>query len=109
MKISEINQFHVSLLRHLLERLSQIPEGEGSVLDHSMILYGSGIADGNAHRHDNLPIALFGKGRGTIAGGQHLRVRIGTPLTNLYVSMLQRCGVSVESFSDSNGRVEGLG
>lgn len=105
-KISEINQYHVSLLHHLLDRLSNIPEGNGTLLDNCMIMYGSGIADGNAHAHDNLPIALFGKGGGTIRGGQHIRVRPGTPLTNLYVSMLDRVGASIDSFSDSNGRVE---
>ena len=92
----------------MLDRLNKTPEGDGSLLDNCMIMYGSGIADGNAHRHDNLPIALFGKGGGTIRGGQHVRVRPGTPLTNLYVSMLDRVGASVESFSDSNGRVENL-
>jgi hypothetical protein len=107
-KISEINRYHVSLLHHLLTGLSQVREGDGTLLDNCMVMYGSGIADGNSHDHDNLPIALFGKGGGTIRGGQHIRVRPGTPLTNLYVSMLDRVGASVDKFSDSNGRVEDL-
>jgi len=107
-KISEINEYHVSLFHQLLTKLSQVQEGDGTLLDNCMILYGSGIADGNAHHHENLPIALFGKGGGTVRGNQHLRVRPGTPLTNLYVSMLDRVGARVESFSDSNGRIDGL-
>ena len=107
-QISKINQYHVTLLHHLLKRLSEIREGDGTLLDNCMILYGSGIADGNAHHHHDLPIALFGKGGGTIRGNQHLRLQTRTPLTNLYVSMLERVGAGVESFSDSNGRVDDL-
>jgi len=78
------------------------------LLDNSMILYGSGISDGNKHTHKNLPIAIFGRGGGTIDAGRHIRVRSGTPLTNLYCSMLNRVGAKVDSFSDSNGRIDQL-
>jgi hypothetical protein len=107
-KISKINQYHMSLTNHLLTRLDRIPEGDGTLLDNCMILYGSGIADGNAHRHSDLPIAMFGSGGGTIRTGRYVRCRLETPLTNLYCSMLDRVGVHVDSFSDSNGRIEEL-
>ncbi len=107
-QISKINQYHVSLLAYWLDRLSDIKEGDSTLLDHCMIVYGSGIADGNAHAHTDLPIALFGRAGGTITTGRQIRVRSGTPLTNLYCSMLDRVGAGVEKFSDSNGRVDSL-
>lgn len=107
-QISKINRFHMGLFVHLLDRLSSIREGDSTLLDNSMILYGSGISDGNKHTHKNLPIAIFGRGGGTINAGRHIRVRGGTPLTNLYCSMLDRAGAKVESFSDSNGRIAEL-
>jgi len=107
-KISEINTFHMSLTHHFLTRLDAIPEGNGTLLDNCMVLHGSGIADGNSHSHKNLPIALFGSGGGTIKTGRHIQLRSGTPLTNLYRSMLQRVGAPVEKFSDSNGLINEL-
>ncbi len=104
--ISKINHYHVSLLRHLLTRLANIQEGGGSLLDNCMILYGSGIADGNSHTHKDLPICMFGGGGGTVKTGRHLRLKSGTPLTNLYRSMLDRVGAPVDRFSDSNGIVD---
>lgn len=105
-KISKINQFHMSLAHHFISRLDSISEGERTLLDNCMVLYGSGIADGNSHAHHDLPIAMFGSGGGTIKTGRFIRTRRGTPLTNLYCSMLDRVGVSVDSFSDSNGSIE---
>ena len=107
-QISRINQYHASLAAHLIERLAKIREGSGTLLDNCMIVYGSGISDGNRHSHDDLPIALFGGGGGSIETGRHIRVRSGTPLTNLYCSMLDRVGAPVESFSDSNGVIREL-
>ena len=107
-KISKINQYHMSLAHHLISKLDSIQEGDGTLLDNCMIMYGSGIADGNAHAHDNLPIAMFGGGGGTIQTGRYIRIRHGTPLTNLYRSMLERVGAPVEDFSDSTGTVEEL-
>ena len=78
-------------------------EGDGTLLDHCMIAYGSGISDGNRHNHDDLPILLAGKGGGTLKAGRHVKYPRDTPLTNLYVSMLDRMGVKVDSFGDSNG------
>ena len=108
-KISEINTFHMSLTNHFLTRLDSISEGDGTLLDNCMVLHGSGIADGNSHSHKDLPIALFGSGGGTINTGRHIQLRSGTPLTNLYRSMLKRVGAPVEKFSDSNGMVEEIG
>ena len=104
-KIQKINQFHTAQLAYILQKLKSIPEGDGTLLDHCMILYGSGISDGNAHSHDDLPILLAGKANGTIKTGRHVRLPRETPLTNLYVSMLDRMGVKVDGFGDSTGRL----
>ena len=107
-KIQKINRFHATQLAYILQKLKSIPEGDGTLLDHSMIVYGSGISDGNAHAHDNLPILLAGKANGTIKTGRHVRMPRETPLTNLYVSMLDRMGVQVDGFGDSTGRLAEL-
>ncbi len=107
-KIREINRFHVTQLARFLEKLQGIAEGERSLLDNSMILYGSGIGDGNAHNHDNLPILLAGRGGATIASGRHVKFEKETPLNNLYLSMLDRVDSSVEALGDSTGRIEML-
>jgi hypothetical protein len=107
-KIRLINQFHVSQLAYLLGRLKAVPEGEGTLLDHSMIAYGSGIADGDRHNHDDLPILLAGRGNGTLKTGRHIRYLKETPLTNLYVAMLDRMGARVNGFGDSTGMLTGL-
>ncbi len=107
-KLQKINTFHITQLAHLLERLKAVKEGEGTLLDHCMIVYGGGISDGNAHNHDDLPILLAGKGGGTLKPGRHIRYPKETPLTNLYMSMLDRMGAKVDSFGDSNGMLESL-
>ncbi len=107
-QISQINCFHMELFGHLLERLDSIDEGDSTLLDNSIILYGSGIADGDKHDHRNLPIALFGRGAGSIDSGRYIQTRIGTPLTNLYCSLLDRVGAGVDKFADSNGRLDEL-
>jgi hypothetical protein len=107
-KIQQINQFHVTQLAYLLKKLKSVKEGERSLLDNCMIVYGSGISDGNRHNHDDLPVLLAGKGGGTLKTGRHVRYKKDTPLTNLYLSMLDRVGVSVPSFGDSTGRLTGL-
>jgi len=85
-----------------------VEDGGGRLLDSCMIVYGSGIGDGNAHNHDELPIILAGKGRGTLKAGRHIRYRRDTPLNNLYLSMLDRMGASTDSLGDSTGRLAGL-
>jgi hypothetical protein len=107
-QISKINRHHVTLLQYFLDRLDSIEEAGASLLDHAMIVYGSGLGDGNRHNHDNLPILLAGRGGGTIAAGRHVRYPQETPLTNLYLAMLDRVGAPAERFSDSTGKLEGL-
>lgn len=107
-KISRINHFHIEHFAYLLGKLKSIREGEGTLLDNCLILYGSGISDGDQHRHDNLPILLAGRGGGTVKSGRHIQCRANTPLANLYVSMLQRIGVRRNSFGDSSGQLAEL-
>ncbi len=108
-KIAKINRFHITQLAFFLEKLKSTKEGEGTLLDNCMIVYGSGIGDGNAHNHDNLPVLLAGKGGGTLRMGRHVRYEKETPMTNLYLSMLERVGVPVERLGDSTGPLAGLG
>lgn len=109
-KIARINLAHMEQFAYLVGRLKAIPEGGdgGSVLDHSMLLYGSGIGDGNRHNHDDLPILLLGRGAGTIRPGRHVRYPNRTPLNNLFLSMLDRMDCPVDALGDSKGRLEGL-
>jgi hypothetical protein len=108
MKIRQINRFHVTHLAYFLEKLQAIDEGERSLLDNSMILYGSGLGDGNAHNHDNLPILLAGSGGDTLRSGRHVRYEKETPLNNLFLSMLDRMDSPVKELGDSSGRLEAL-
>lgn len=104
--ISQINRFHITLLSHFLGRLASIKEGDRTLLDNSMIMYGSGLGDGNRHNHDDLPIVVFGQGGGALKTGRHVVQPKDTPLTNLYRTMLEIGGASVDSFSDSTGVLE---
>jgi hypothetical protein len=107
-KVQKINQFHIEQVAYLLTKLKAIKEGDGTLLDNCMIVYGSGISDGNRHNHDDLPILLAGKGGGTLKTGRHLRYPRNTPLMNLYLCLLDRVGIHVDSFGDSKGRLTGL-
>jgi hypothetical protein len=107
-KVRLINTLHVQMLAHLLLRLNSIPDGDGTLLDYCMILYGSGISDGDRHNHEDLPILLAGRANGTIKTGRHLSYPKETPVTNLYLSMLDRIGVEVNAFGDSTGRLRSL-
>jgi hypothetical protein len=104
-KILRINQFHTAELAYFLGKLTSTPEGDGTLLDHCIVVYGSGISDGNSHSHDELPILLAGKAGGTIKTGRHIRYPNETPLTNLYLSILDRIGAPLDSFGDSTGRL----
>jgi hypothetical protein len=106
-KIRVINRFHVEQFAYLLGKLKAIREGEHSLLDNLMIVYGSGISDGDRHNHDDLPIILAGKGSGTLTPGRHIKYS-PQPLNNLYLSMLDRMGVSIDSLGDSTGRLTKL-
>lgn len=107
-KIQKIDQFLVGELAYLLNKLRSIKEGEGTLLDHSMVLYGSGISDGNRHRHDQLPIIVAGSGGGRIPTGRHVRIEHETPLNNLFLSMLDLAGAPVDELGDSTGRLAEL-
>lgn len=107
-KVAKINCLHTELFAGFLQKLKSTPDGEGSLLDHSMIVYGSGLSDGNAHTHEDLPILLAGRGGGSIKPGRHLRFKEGTPATNLYVSLLDRMGVPAETLGDSTGKLAEL-
>ena len=103
-KLKAINRFHVEQFAYLLERLKSMKEGDGTLLDHVMVVYGSGIADGDRHNHDDLPILLAGKGGGSIRPGRHIRYD-SLPLNNLYLAMLDRMRVRVDRHGDSTGRL----
>jgi hypothetical protein len=107
-KVQKINQFHIEQLAYLLGKLKASKEGNSTLLDSCMIVYGSGISDGNRHNHDDLPILLAGKGGGTLKTGRHIRYPKETPLMNLYLNMLDRMGVHIDSFGDSKGRLASL-
>lgn len=104
-KITQINRFHVEQFTHLLERLSTTNDGDGTLLDHSMVVYGAGISDGNRHHHHDLPTLLAGRAGGRITQGRHISYAPETPMANLFVTMLSYLGVEKESLGDSTGRV----
>lgn len=107
-KKSQIDHFHVTQLAYMLEKMQSIKEVDGTLLDNSMIVYGGGISDGNRHNHDDLPILLAGKGGGTVKTGEHKTYANGTPMNNLFLSMLDKVGVPVETLGDSTGKLQGL-
>lgn len=107
-RLAKINQFHVSLFAEFLGKLKATREGNGTLLDHSLYLYGSGIGNPNIHDHSNLPILVAGGGAVGMKGGRHIRYERPTPLANLHLTLLDKAGVQLERFADSNGRVDEL-
>ncbi|QGJ68415.1 Secreted protein containing DUF1552 [Planctomycetales bacterium 10988] len=107
-KLSRIDRFLIDEFARFLEKMKSIPEGEGSLLDHSMIVYGSAISDGNRHRHEDLPIIMAGRGGNTIQSGRHINLHREIPMNNLFLSLLDRVGAKVESIGDSSGRLTAL-
>ena len=107
-KVAKINRFHVSLFAEFLERMDQIPEANGTLLDHSLYMYGSGMGDPHKHDHSDLPIVVAGGGAGQMLGGRHIQFKDPTPLSNLHLTLLNKVGVPLETFSDSTGTVEEL-
>jgi hypothetical protein len=101
-----INSYHVVQFAGFLEKLRNTPDGDGSLLDHSMILYGSGMGNGNVHSHDPLPILVAGGANGLVQGNRHIKVPSHTPLANLLVSLVNKAGVDVPSVGNSNGRID---
>jgi hypothetical protein len=107
-QLTRINTHHMELFSRMLRRMSEITEGDGTLLDNVLICYGAGLSDGNQHNNDNLPVILAGGGCGTIQGGRHIAYGEKTPICNLYVEMVSRMGLSMESFGDSNGKLNEL-
>jgi hypothetical protein len=107
-KTRKINTHHVDQFAYLAAKMKATPDGDGTLLDHSMLLYGSSLSDGNKHTHTDLPLALVGGGGGSIKGGRHIRYAAETPLTNLLLSMLDKAGVATEKLGDSTGKLEHL-
>jgi hypothetical protein len=107
-RMAKINAFHVSLFAYFLERLKATPEGNGTLLDHSLLLYGSGIGDPNVHDHTNLPVIVAGGAAGGMKGGRHIRYKDPVPLANLHLTLMQKVGVKIDSFADSNGKINEL-
>jgi hypothetical protein len=108
-KVVRINCHHMRLFSEFVASLARTEDGDGSLLDHTLILYGGGLADGNSHQHDHLPTMLVGGACGAIRSGRFLQAAPQTPITNLYVSMLTRMGVSIEKLGDSTGALSELG
>jgi hypothetical protein len=107
-QIAKINTYHVSLFSEFLQRMKGTPDGDGSLLDHSIYLYGSGMGNPSLHDHENLPILVAGGAATGLIGGRHIRFEKGTNLSNLHLTLLDRVGIHLESFVDSTGKVEDL-
>jgi hypothetical protein len=107
-RVAKINQFHISLFADFLAKMRATPEGNGTLLDHSLCLYGSGMGNPNLHDHDNLPIIVAGGGAGRMRGGRHVRFSRPTPLANLHLTLLDKVGVRIDSFADSQRKMDEL-
>ncbi len=108
-KLALIDKFYIKQLAYFLDKMKSVKDADGtSLLHNSMIVYGSALCDGDRHNHDQLPVILAGHGRGTLSPGRHIALQQETPMTNLYLSMLDRLGVPAERVGDSTGRLEGV-
>jgi hypothetical protein len=101
--LTKINTYHVGLLAHLLERLKATPDGDGNLLDHSLILYGSGMSNSNVHNHAPLPVRVAGGAAGKMQGGRHVKYPENTPMANLLMTILDKAGIPQQSVGDSTG------
>ena len=108
LKLAKINQFHVSLFAEFLEKMAATREGDGTLLDHSLYMYGSGMGDSDAHDHTDLPILVAGGAAGNMRGGRHVRYEQHTPLSNLHLTLLNKAGVEISKFADSRGDASDL-
>ena len=106
--LGKVNRYHMEQFAHLVAKLAATPDGDGSLLDQSLLVYGAGISDSNTHFHDNLPVALVGGRAAGLRGGRHVRYPDETPVTNLWMTLLDRLGVPAERLGDSTGRVAEL-
>jgi hypothetical protein len=104
-EFAKLNRYHVSLIPYFLDKLKSTPDGDGNLLDHSMVLYGSPMGDGNVHNHKRVPIFIAGHANGRLKGNLHVRCQDSTPMANVLLTMLHKLDVNVESFGDSTGEV----
>jgi len=107
-KVTKINCFHLEQFAYFINKLKSTPDGDGTLLDRMMVVYGSGLSDGNQHTHNELPVVLAGAGNGALRPGRHMRYPKETPMNNLYVAMLDHMGVPPEKIGDSTGELEHL-
>jgi hypothetical protein len=98
-----INRYHITILNYLLDKLKNTPDGDGNLLDHSVVLYGSAMGDGNQHNHDPLPVVLVGGMSGKLKGGRHIRNAPKTTMSNLLLALLDKMDIPKEKFGDSTG------
>ena len=106
-RLAQLNAYHIqTTMAYFVSRLNATPDGDGSLLDHSLVLYGSGLGNSQDHGHSGLPIVLAGGASGKVTGGKHIRLPEETPVSNLLVTMLDKVGVPVDGFADSNGTVD---
>src|SRR5262249_57809975 len=104
-RLSKVQVYHSQVFAKFLKKLAEMPDGEGSMLDHSVVLYGSNMSNSNLHDHFPLPTAIVGGGCGRIKGNQHLRYPGRTPIANMHLALLERVGVQLQSFGDSTGQL----
>ena len=107
-KLAKINAFHISLFAYFIDKLKATKDGDGSLLDHTMYMYGSGMGNSSIHSHSNLPIVLVGGGAGKLKGGRHIKYAEPTPLAYLHLTLLDKLGIHLDKFGDSKGRVDAL-
>lgn len=107
-KLAKINNYHVSLFAYFLDKLKNAQDGDGTLLDHTIMMYGSGMGNPDVHDHVNLPIVLVGGGAGKMKGGRHIKYAEPTPLANLHLTLLEKNGIRMERFADSKGKVDQL-
>jgi hypothetical protein len=105
-KLAKINTYHVKMLAHFLGKLQSIPDGDGTLLDQVMIVYGAGMSNSDIHFHHDLPVLLAGGGGGQIQGGRHLRLPTETPMANLHLTLVDKMGIPVDHLGDSEGKID---
>jgi hypothetical protein len=104
-RFTVLNRYHVGLLAYFLDKLQKTPDGDATLLDHSLVLYGSGLGDGNQHDHTDLPVLVAGGAGGQHHGGKHIRTPKDTPMANLLVALLDKMQIQEEKFGDSSGEI----
>lgn len=104
-EFAKINTYHVSMIPYFLEKLKNIQDGDGTLLDHTIVLYGSAMGDGNLHNHKRCPLFLAGHGNGALKGNLHFKAQDGTPMANLFLTLAHRMGMDIETFGDSTGEL----